>query len=227
MCMVGGDQIIEMATSQDHKAAYDGDVGPNTGGMGAYSPAPVLDESKCRRVIDEIIAPTVAGLHAEGIDYTGFLYAGLMISDDARISVLEYNCRMGDPETQPVLMRLESDLLEMCLACLSGNLSNSDVKWDPRASLGVVAAAGGYPGNITTGALISGLNSADAEDVKVFHAGTTTDEKNNVIVSGGRVLCVTALADGIAAAQSKAYDALNGISFEDMRYRTDIGYRAL
>ena len=227
MCMIGGDQIIEMATSQDHKAAYDGDTGPNTGGMGAYSPAPVLDETNCRRVIDQIIRPTVEGLREEGIVYTGFLYAGLMISDESRISVLEYNCRMGDPETQPILLRLESDLLEMCLECMSGNLSSDDVKWDTRASLGVVAAAGGYPGDITKGARISGLELADRDDVKVFHAGTTTDQRNNVIVNGGRVLCVSALADGIAAAQSRAYDALNGISFEDMRYRTDIGYRAL
>ena len=227
MCMIGGDQIIEMATSQDHKAAYDGDTGPNTGGMGAYSPAPVLDETNCRRVIDEIIRPTVEGLREEGIEYTGFLYAGLMVSPDSRISVLEYNCRMGDPETQPILLRLQSDLLEMCLECMSGNMSNDDVKWDSRAALGVVAAAGGYPGDITKGARISGLESADCDDIKVFHAGTTTDHENNVIVNGGRVLCVTALADGIAAAQSRAYDALNEISFEDMRFRTDIGHRAL
>ena len=226
ICMVDGEDVLPLASSQDHKAAHDGDKGPNTGGMGAYSPAPVLDASMCEQVMKTVIYPTVRGLLQQGIHYTGFLYAGLMIDSQRIPFVLEYNCRLGDPETQPILMRLESDLVEMCLNALDGKLNRTVVNWDDRTALGVVVAAGGYPGAYKTGAVISGLEVADSENVKVFHAGTQLDD-GNVVVSGGRVLCVTALAEDIAKAQSNAYGIAERISFVDMYYRKDIGYRAV
>ena len=226
IAMVDGQHILPLATSQDHKARDDGDRGPNTGGMGAYSPAPVVTAELHRRIMAEVMQPTVAGLAADGIPYVGFLYAGLMIDADGSPRVLEYNCRLGDPETQPILMRLESDLLETCLAALDGGLAAANTRWDARPALGVVIAAGGYPGGYAKGNPISGLESAVSADTKVFHAGTATAGET-VVTNGGRVLCVTALGDGVRAAQQRAYDAVSGISFDDAYFRRDIGYRAL
>ncbi len=227
ICIVDGENIVELATSQDHKAAYDGDRGPNTGGMGAYSPASVIDDGMKARIYDTVIRPTVDGLREEGIEYKGFLYAGLIIGTDGQPRVLEFNCRLGDPEAQAIMMRMQSDLVELCLAGCTGELTGVQAKWDPRPSLGVVAVAGGYPGEYLKGAVIHGLDSVDAPDAKVFHAGTTVDKQGKFVVDGGRVLCVTAIADGLAAAQARAYAALGQIDFEDIHYRTDIGYRAL
>lgn len=224
--MVDGEHILPMATSQDHKRAGDGDTGPNTGGMGAYSPAPVVTEALHRRIMDQVIRPTVAGMAAEGMPYTGFLYAGLMISAEGQPKVIEYNCRFGDPETQPILMRLQSDLAGLCLAALAGTLDEAEVVWDPRPSLGVVMAAGGYPDRYQKGLPISGLNEADSEQVKVFHAGTTGQD-GQVVTNGGRVLCVTALGDSVADAQRLAYEQVAKIRWRDTYYRTDIGYRAI
>lgn len=224
--MVDGDHIVPLATSQDHKAVYDGDTGPNTGGMGAYSPAPVVTPEISDRIIKEVIDPTVKGMAAEGYPYTGFLYAGLMIQDDGTPKVLEYNCRFGDPETQPILLRLRSDLVEMCLAALENRLDRIDVEWDTRAALGVVMAAGGYPESYAKGNSISGLPDQEKEDLKVFHAGTSLKE-NQVVTSGGRVLCVTALGNTVSEAQKKAYDLAKQISWDNVYYRTDIGYRAV
>jgi phosphoribosylamine--glycine ligase len=224
--MVDGENILPLATSQDHKARDDGDRGPNTGGMGAYSPAPVVTPAVHQRVMREIIEPTVAGLAAEGIRYRGFLYAGLMIGPDGTPKVLEYNCRLGDPETQPLLMRLESDLVELCLAGVEGRLDQARASWDPRPALGVVMAAGGYPDRYEVGHPIAGLTAAQPPDVKVFHAGTRL-ANGAILTNGGRVLCVTALGESLAAAQSLAYQAAAGIHWEGAFYRTDIGYRAL
>jgi phosphoribosylamine--glycine ligase len=225
--MVDGKNILSLATSQDHKARDNGDKGPNTGGMGAYSPAPVVTSEVDSRIIKEVIEPTVAGMATDGRPYTGFLYAGLMIDAEGNPRVVEYNCRFGDPETQPIMMRLQSDLVELCEAALDGQLDSADVQWDPRASIGVVLAAGGYPDSYKKGDVISGLEALDGTDAKVFHAGTAFDADGNVVTAGGRVLCATALGNTVAEAQSKAYDMVKQISWHDMYYRTDIGYRAV
>jgi len=225
ICVVGGGRVLPMASSQDHKARDDGDRGPNTGGMGAYSPAPLVDAALHRRVMDEVIEPTVRGLAADGVDYTGFLYAGLMVGADGVPRVLEYNCRFGDPETQPVLMRLKSDLVALLQAALDGTLHADAAEWDPRAALGVVLAAGGYPFDYRKGDVITGLDD-DVADCKVFHAGTRRDD-GEVVTAGGRVLCVCALGDGVAAAQARAYDRVGRIAWRDVYYRSDIGHRAI
>ncbi len=224
--MVDGTHILPMASSQDHKARDDGDRGPNTGGMGAYSPAPVVDAAMHRRVMAEIIEPTVRGMAAEDNPYSGFLYAGLMIDPDGNPKVLEYNCRFGDPETQPIMLRLKSDLAGLCLAALDGRLDQVSAEWDPRASLGVVLAAGGYPGAYRKGDVISGLPPAESADGKVFHAGTA-ERDGEVVTSGGRVLCACALGDSVAQAQERAYALARGIRWDDVYYRGDIGYRAV
>ncbi len=227
IAMVGGGHILPMATSQDHKARDDGDRGPNTGGMGAYSPAPVVTAEIHERIMAEVIRPTVEGLAAEGLPYAGFLYAGLMIGPDGTPKVLEYNCRFGDPETQPILMRLRSDLVRMCLAALDGRLDHIDADWDPRAALGVVMAAGGYPDAYEKGKPISGLEAAALlPDGKVFHAGTSLAD-GEIVTSGGRVLCATALGNGVGEAQSKAYALVEQISWKNAYYRHDIGHRAI
>ncbi len=224
--MADGAHALPMATSQDHKARDDGDRGPNTGGMGAYSPAPVVTPEVHARVMREVIAPTIAGLAAEGLPYTGFLYAGLMIAPDGSPKVLEYNCRFGDPETQPIMMRLSSDLVALCLAALEGRLDQARVDWDPRVALGVVMAAGGYPDAYAQGRTISGLEAAIGPDLKVFHAGTRRDG-HATLTAGGRVLCVTALGDTLAAAKERAYEAVGLIHFHGAQYRTDISDKAL
>ncbi len=227
IAMVSQGQILPMASSQDHKARDDGDLGPNTGGMGAYSPAPVVTPELHERIMAEVMRPTVAGMAAAGLPYTGFLYAGLMIAADGTPKVLEYNCRFGDPETQPILMRLRSDLVELCLAALEGRLGEMRPDWDPRAALGVVMAAGGYPDAYEKGRLISGLEeAARVEDTKVFHAGTALVD-GRTITSGGRVLCVTALGDTVAEAQARAYQALDRIHWQGGFCRRDIGHRAI
>ena len=224
--MVDGRNILPLATSQDHKAVYDGDTGPNTGGMGAYSPAPVLTDEIYERAMKEVIEPTVKGMTDEGCPYKGFLYAGLMVLADGTPSVLEYNCRFGDPETQPVLLRLKSDFTELCMAALQGRLDQVEAEWDPRASLGVVMAAGGYPEKYNKGDVITGLPEIEEEDVKVFHAGTAMND-GKVVTSGGRVLCVTALGHNVGEAQKKAYEHVKKINWENVYFRKDIGYRAV
>ncbi|MFP1678035.1 phosphoribosylamine--glycine ligase [Alloalcanivorax sp. C16-2] len=224
--MVDGEHILPMATSQDHKRVGDGDSGPNTGGMGAYSPAPVVTDEVHERIMDQVIRPTVAGMAAEGMPYTGFLYAGLMIDGDGQPKVIEYNCRFGDPETQPIMMRLRSDLAALCLAALDGTLDQVEAHWDPRPTLGVVMAAGGYPDRYDKGDAINGLDDADSDIVKVFHAGTA-EQDGQVVTSGGRVLCVTALGDSVADAQRHAYEAVAKITWRGAYHRTDIGYRAV
>ena len=214
-----------MATSQDHKAAYDGDKGPNTGGMGAYSPAPVVTAEIDARILKEVIEPTVKGMAAEGNAYTGFLYAGLMIMADGTPKVIEYNCRFGDPETQPIMMRLQSDLVELCNAALDKKLGEKTIQWDPRPSLGVVLAAGGYPGDYGKGDVISGIPAATA-DSKVFHAGTA-EKDGKVVTSGGRVLCAVALGNSVSEAQEKAYQEVKQISWNGVYFRKDIGHRAI
>lgn len=222
-----GRHIVPLATSQDHKARDEGDTGPNTGGMGAYSPAPVVTPEIGERIMREVIEPTVAGLAADGVDYLGFLYAGLMIDDSGAAKVLEYNCRFGDPETQPVMARLDSDLVELCEAALDGSLADVDVQWDARASLGVVMAADGYPGRYPKGDPIDGLAAAAAlADVKVFHAGTRL-EGDRVLTDGGRVLCVVGLGDDVTAARDRAYGAVERIHWQGAYYRRDIGHRAI
>ncbi len=224
--MVDGENVLPMATSQDHKRIGEGDTGPNTGGMGAYSPAPVVDEAVFQRIMDEVITPTVRGMAAEGNPYTGFLYAGLMISPAGEPKVIEYNCRFGDPETQPIMLRLQSDLVALCNSALDGELDTATAEWDPRCAIGVVLAAGGYPGSYGKGAVISGLDGVDSETVKVFHAGTA-EQDGEVVTSGGRVLCVTALGEDIAAAQQACYAATDRIHWEGVTLRRDIGWRAL
>ncbi len=224
--MVDGGQILPLATSQDHKARDDGDRGPNTGGMGAYSPAPIVTPAIHERILREVLEPTVAGLLAEGIHYRGFLYAGLMIGSDGTPKVLEFNCRLGDPETQPLLMRLQSDLVELCLAAMAGRLDQVSVNWDARPALGVVLAAGGYPDQYAIGRTITGLDQVPETEAKVFHAGTRLDG-DAVVTNGGRVLCVTALGETVAAAQRLAYQASGRIHWDDCAYRHDIGYRAI
>jgi phosphoribosylamine--glycine ligase len=223
--MADGEHVLPMATSQDHKRVGEGDTGPNTGGMGAYSPAPVVDEAVYQRIMDQVIMPTIRGMAADGMPYTGFLYAGLMITQDGQPKVIEFNCRFGDPETQPVLMRLQSDLVAHCLAALDGRLNEQQADWDPRPALGVVMAAGGYPGSYRKDDTIEGLDQVDSEDLKVFHAGTKP-EGDNVVTSGGRVLCVTALGETVTAAQQRAYQGVAKIHWQDSFFRPDIGYRA-
>ena len=224
--MVDGEHVLPLATSQDHKAARDGDTGPNTGGMGAYSPAPVVTPEVHDRIMREVIEPTVRGMAAEGRPYTGFLYAGVMIGADGMPKVLEFNVRFGDPETQPIMLRLKSDLVALCDAALDGRLDEMRAEWDPRAALGVVMAAGGYPGPYRTGDMIEGLPADDREDIKVFHAGTT-NRNGQVVTSGGRVLCVCALGESVALAQQRAYEQVKKIRWDKAYYRTDIGYRAV
>ncbi len=224
--MVDGEHVLPMASSQDHKARDDGDQGPNTGGMGAYSPAPVVTPAIAERVMQEVILPTVRGMAAEGNTYTGFLYAGLMIDEAGSAKVLEYNCRFGDPETQPIMLRLRSDLVSLCQAAIDGKLDTVAAQWDPRAAVGVVMAAGGYPNAYQKGAVITGLPPAPQEDAMVFHAGTRI-ENDQVVTSGGRVLCATALGHSVQAAQQKAYQLVKRIRWESVYYRNDIGYRAI
>jgi phosphoribosylamine--glycine ligase len=221
-----GDTVLPMATSQDHKARDEGDVGPNTGGMGAYSPAPVVTPEIEARIMQEVIRPTLEGMKADGNPYLGFLYAGLMIMADGTPRVIEFNCRMGDPETQPIMARLKSDLVDICLSTLEGDLDERDAVWDMRAALGVVMAAGGYPASYAKGKVISGLDDADSNTQKVFHAGTATDG-DNVVTSGGRVLCVVGLGNTVAEAARDAYDAVDKIDWEDVYLRRDIGHRAI
>lgn len=224
--MVDGKNVVSMATSQDHKRVGNGDTGPNTGGMGAYSPAPVVNAEIHQRILDEVIYPTVEGMAAEGNDYTGFLYAGLMIMADGTPKVIEFNCRFGDPETQPIMMRLKSDLVELLEGALAGQLDTLEAVFDPRPAVGVVLAAGGYPASYAKGKVISGLPTQDEDSQKVFHAGTA-DNNGEIVTSGGRVLCATALGNSVTAAQQKAYHLAGQISWEDSFYRTDIAYRAI
>ena len=224
--MVDGENVLAMATSQDHKRVGDADTGPNTGGMGAYSPAPVVTDAVHQRVMDEVIWPTVRGMAAEGNVYTGFLYAGLMIDESGTPKVIEFNCRFGDPETQPILLRLQSSLVELVEAALDGTLDQAQAQWDPRPSLGVVLAAGGYPGDYRKGDIIQGLDQAVSSDGKVFHAGTALRD-GQVVTQGGRVLCATALGDTVQAAQQGAYALAARINWTGCFYRSDIGYRAI
>ncbi len=225
ICMIDGNNILPMATSQDHKRIFEKDQGPNTGGMGAYSPAPVVTAEIFERVMRDIMRPTVDGMAADGHVYTGFLYAGLMIDTQGQPRVIEFNCRFGDPETQPILMRLQSSLVELVEAGIAGNLP-SEANWDPRPALGIVLAAKNYPGDIQTGDVISGLGQSP-QDTKIFHAGTALSEDGHVITSGGRVLCVTALGDNVLEAQIAALEVCGQVTFDGMQYRTDIGYRAI
>ncbi len=224
--MVDGEHILPMATSQDHKPRDEGDRGPNTGGMGAYSPAPVVTPEVHDRIMAEVIEPTVRGMAAEGSPYKGFLYAGLMIMADGSPKVIEFNCRFGDPETQPILMRLQSDLVALCQSAIEGRLDSASASWDPRAALGVVLAAGGYPAGYRKGDEILGLPAGETAGEKVFHAGTRFDG-DKVVTSGGRVLCATALGDNVTAAQHRAYELARRIQWRDIYYRSDIGYRAI
>ncbi|MBN4080398.1 phosphoribosylamine--glycine ligase [Beggiatoa alba] len=223
--MVDGKHVLPMATSQDHKARDNGDRGPNTGGMGAYSPAPVVTDSIYQHAMQKIILPTVEGMAKDGHPYRGFLYAGLMIDAAGKAKVLEYNCRFGDPETQPIMMRLQSDLVELCLAAVNGTLNTQQANWDPRPALGVVLAAGGYPFDYHQGDVISGLDTTIANS-KIFHAGTAS-ENGNTVTQGGRVLCATALGNSVNEANKTAYKLVKNINWDKVYYRTDIGYRAI
>jgi phosphoribosylamine--glycine ligase len=223
--MADGRNVLPLASSQDHKRLRDGDAGPNTGGMGAYSPAPVVTPAVHARIMREIILPAVNGMAADGIPYTGFLYAGVMIDAAGNPRTLEFNCRLGDPETQPILMRLKSDLLDLLEHAIAGTLDRIDAEWDRRAALGVVLAAAGYPDTPRKGDPISGLGAA-TEDCKVFHAGTALVDRH-AVTAGGRVLCVTALGETVRQAQRVAYAAVDAIRFDGMQYRRDIGHRAL
>ena len=225
--MVDGEHVLPMATSQDHKRVGNGDTGPNTGGMGAYSPAPVVTDEVHQRTMDRIIWPTVKGMAAEGNTYTGFLYAGLMIDKQGNPKVIEFNCRFGDPETQPIMLRMKSDLVDLCLAACEGKLDEKTSEWDERASLGVVIAAGGYPGSYNTGDEIHGLPLEEIDGAKVFHAGTKLADDDRVLTNGGRVLGVTATAPGLPRAIAIAYEAAEHIHFDKLHKRTDIGMRAL
>ncbi len=225
--MADGRHVLPLATSQDHKRLRDGDEGPNTGGMGAYSPAPVVTPQVHARAMREVILPTIQGMEKDGIPYTGFLYAGLMIRPDGSLRVLEFNCRMGDPETQPIMMRLKTDLVKLLDAAIDGRLDRVEAEWDRRVALGVVLAAAGYPDAPRKGDAIHGLPTGDGPgDAHVFHAGTALSG-NEVVTAGGRVLCVTALGDSVRAAQKRAYEIVDGIRFDGMQYRRDIGHRAI
>ncbi|GAA4361237.1 phosphoribosylamine--glycine ligase [Kangiella marina] len=226
--MVDGKNILPLASSQDHKARDNDDKGPNTGGMGAYSPAPVVTAEMHDRIMQQVIVPTVEGMAAEGHPYTGFLYAGVMIDAAGVPKVLEYNCRFGDPETQPIMSRLNSDLVELCLTAIDGKLDTATADWDPRAAIGVVMAAGGYPDSYPKGDIISGLDAVNDINTigKVFHAGTA-EKDGNIVTNGGRVVCVVALGDNVTEAQQKAYQAVDKISWDKVYYRTDIGHRAI
>jgi len=224
--MVDGEHVLPMATSQDHKRLMDNDEGPNTGGMGAYSPAPVVTPELHARILREVIRPVVAGMKAEGTPYTGFLYAGVMIGAEGRLGVLEFNCRFGDPETQPIMMRLKSDFSLLVEAALDGRLDQVEVEWDRRVALGVVLASAGYPDSPRKGDVITGLEARDEEDAHVFHAGTARRE-GQTVTSGGRVLCVTALGDTVRIAQARAYEVAERIAFPGRQMRRDIGWRAI
>ena len=224
--MSDGKNVSVLATSQDHKRLLDADEGPNTGGMGAYSPAPVVTPNVYAKAMQDIIQPTLDGMAKDGIPFTGFLYAGLMIDAQGNPKTLEFNCRMGDPETQPIMMRLKSDLLDVMLAATDGTLDQVELQWDRRFALGVVVAAGGYPLEPKKGDVITGLPE-DADDAMVFHAGTTQNEAGDILTSGGRVLCVTALGDSAKLAQQRAYEYMRGIHFDGMQFRSDIGWRAI
>ena len=225
--MVDGEHVLPMATSQDHKRVGDGDSGPNTGGMGAYSPAPVVTAEVHQRVMDEVIYPTVRGMAAEGNVYTGFLYAGLMIDKAGKPKVIEFNCRFGDPETQPIMCRLESSLVLLVEAALAKALNKVEATWDPRPTVGVVLAAGGYPGDYAKGDVIEGLDEAAKLDGKVFHAGTALNAEGQVVTAGGRVLCATAIGRSVSEAQQQAYRLAEKIRWNGCFYRKDIGYRAI
>lgn len=224
--MADGKHALPLATSQDHKRLLDEDLGPNTGGMGAYSPAPVVTPEVHARVMREIIQPTLAGMTADGLPYTGFLYAGLMIDDAGRPRVVEFNCRMGDPETQPIMMRLKTDLADLVEAAIAGKLDQVDAEWDRRVALGVVLAAAGYPDSPRKGDAITGLPASASDEAHVFHAGTT-EQGGAIVTAGGRVLCVTALGDNVKAAQKRAYELADAIHFDGRQYRRDIGHRAV
>ena len=226
IAIVDDTRIVPLASSQDHKTRDEGDQGPNTGGMGAYSPAPVMTKKLSDQVMQDIILPTVKGMHADGMNYRGFLYAGLMIDPNGNTKVLEFNCRFGDPETQPILIRLRSDLADLCLSAFDGSLESIEIEWDPRASLGVVMASDGYPESYRKGDPITGLDNILGENSKVFHAGTTLDEKN-IVTNGGRVLCAVALGKNVTEAAANAYDITEKIDWEGAFYRHDIGYRAI
>ena len=224
--MADGKNILPLASSQDHKARDNGDLGPNTGGMGAYSPAPVITPEMHDRIMQQVIEPTIKGMADEGHPFTGFLYAGVMIDTDGIPKVLEYNVRFGDPETQPIMMRLQSDLVELMNAALDGKLDSVDAKWDSRAALGVVLAAGGYPEGYAKGDVISGLADNDNTNAKIFHAGTAT-QRDDIVTNGGRVLCAVGLGDSVTEAQQVAYELTRSISWDRVYYRDDIGYRAI
>ncbi len=226
IAMIDGRNVLPMATSQDHKARDNGDKGPNTGGMGAYSPAAVVDDVIYQRIMDQVILPTVAGMAADGNDYTGFLYAGLMITEDGEINVVEFNCRFGDPEAQPVMMRLQSDLVKHCLAALDQSLDAETAEWDSRPAVGVVLAAGGYPNFYNKGDEISGLDQTLATHQKIFHAGTA-EQDDKIVTNGGRVLCATALGNSVSEAQLEAYKLVHQIQWNGVYYRNDIAYRAI
>ena len=225
ICLCDGVHAIPFASSQDHKARDDGDKGPNTGGMGAYSPAPVVTRQVHAAVMREVIEPTLAGMAKDGAPYTGFLYAGLMIDDEGRPKVIEFNCRFGDPEAQPVMMRLQSDLLQACQAAVAGKLADAQLQFDQRVALGVVMAAGGYPGSYESGDVITGLDK-ELADTKVFHAGTR-EQQSEIVTAGGRVLCVVGLGEDVALAQARAYERLDLIGWRNRYFRKDIGYRAI
>lgn len=224
--MSDGKHVLPLASSQDHKARDEGDKGPNTGGMGAYSPAPIVDAAMHDRIMNEVIMPTIKGMASEDRIYSGFLYAGVMVTKDGTPKVLEFNCRFGDPETQPIMMRLKSDLVSLCLSATEGTLDQSKAEWDERAALGVVTASAGYPASASKGDIITGLENTDNDHVKVFHAGTANKD-NDIVTAGGRVLCITGLGDSVTQAQQAVYEALNHIDYEGMYYRKDIGYRAV
>ncbi len=226
IALVDGANILPMATSQDHKRALDGDQGPNTGGMGAYSPAPVVTNGVFARIMTQVIEPTVRGMASEGNPYTGFLYAGLMITEDGSPYVIEYNCRFGDPETQPIMMRLQSDLVHLCQAALAGTLDTAEVEWDPRPAVGVVMASEGYPGDYAKGQRINVPSDLNSDSRKLFHAGTRLDQ-DELLTAGGRVLCATALGETVAQARDAAYTLLESVDWPEAQYRTDIAWRAI
>jgi phosphoribosylamine--glycine ligase len=225
--MADGQNILPLASSQDHKRRDDGDHGPNTGGMGAYSPAPVVTPAMHARIMKQVIEPTIRGLEKDGMPYTGFLYAGVMVAPDGTPNVLEFNCRMGDPETQPIMMRLQSDLTELCEAAINGSLDSVKATWDARAALGVVLAASGYPDTVRKGDVIEGLETAAKLPGKVFHAGTMFDEEGRIVTNGGRVLCAVGLGENVREAQREAYVLADAIHWLGIQYRRDIGYRAV